>query len=351
MYTTFLILKKEWMKSKKHPIQLLLTLLLPIIVTCLVILFSNQMKPSIRLGFINESARPDIIKSLEESSSLSRLTFTPADANSLYSDLMISKYAAIIKLKSDYTFEVFSLDAELKEQLSALLQHYSTQEELPLFSSLLGEQSSGTLSSTSRSMSFIFLSMIITATLLAISIHREKTEGLLTRYGLSPHHSLAYVTGFFLFNLGMTLLQTFLTAGLIFTFKLPLDISLSLFILIGSLISFSCSTLAFLIVSLTSHELSANILASSIGLLLSLLGGAFLPLTKMPHSFKVISQFTFTRWLIEATDLLTLKPLSSSSYFPIVAMLLLTFVLLFFAFILNVKKFSSSHNGSRRVEA
>ncbi len=349
---TWLIFKKEWAKNKKHPVQLLLTLLLPIITTCLVILFSSQMKPSIHLGLISESHHSDIIKNLKEQSlSIPRLTLTSVDADSLYSDLMTSKYAAIIKLKADNTFEAFSLDAGLRDRLNALLNHPTNLGELPILSNLLENQSEASLSTASRSMSFIFLVMIITATLLAVSIHREKADGLLTRYGLSPHHVLSYVSGFFLYNLGMTLLQTSVIASLIFVFKLPLDISLPSFILIGGLISFSSSTLAFLIVGLTSNELSASTLASSIGLLLSLLGGAFLPLTKMPSGFQFISKFTFTRWLIEATDALTSPPLTTSNYLPIGAMLLLTLIMLFPAFALNVKKLSTHHINPQKSES
>lgn len=349
---TWLVFKKEWTKNKKHPVQLLLTLLLPIITTCLVILFSSQMKPSIHLGLISESYHSDIIKNLKEQSlSIPRLTLTSVDADSLYSDLMTSKYAAIIKLKADNTFEAFSLDAGLRDRLNALLNHPTNLGELPILSNLLENQSEASLSTASRSMSFIFLVMIITATLLAVSIHREKADGLLTRYGLSPHHALSYVSGFFLYNLGMTLLQTSVIASLIFVFKLPLDISLPSFILIGGLISFSSSTLAFLIVGLTSNELSASTLASSIGLLLSLLGGAFLPLTKMPSGFQFISKFTFTRWLIEATDALTSPPLTTSNYLPIGAMLLLTLIMLFLAFALNVKKLSIHHINPQKSES
>lgn len=346
----WLIFKKEWVKNKKHPIRLLLTLLLPIIITCLVVLFSNQMKPSIHLGLLSESPHSDIIKSLKESSlSVPGLTLTSINADSLYSDLMTSKYAAIIKQKTDNTFEVLSLDVGLRDQLNSLLNHPATPAELPILSTLFEGRSTDSLSATSRSMSFIFLVMTITATLLAVSIHKEKSDGLLTRYGLSPHHALSYVSGFFLYNLVMTLLQIFVTASLIFIFKLPLNMPLPLFILVGILISFSSSSLAFLIIGLTHNELSASILASSIGLLLSLLGGAFLPLAKMPHGFQFFSKFTLTRWLIDATDTLTSAPHAASSYLCIVPMLLLTLVMLLLAFVLNVRKLSSHHINSQKI--
>ena len=344
---TFIIFKKEWLKSKKHPVQLILTFLLPIIATCLVLLFSNQMKPSMHLGIINEDPTSNLTKLLENAAiKTSGITVNTAHEDSLYSDLMTSKYAAIIKIHDEHTFDVFSLDAALKDYLNTFLntrQTSSSNQNLEI-------PTKDSLSAASRSMSFIFLVMLITATLFAVSIHKEKMDGLLMRYGLSPHHTLAYATGFFLFNLVITLLQVAVTASFISIFNLPFGIPLYSFLLIGSLISFSSSSFAFLIVGLTSNELSASTLSSSIGLLLSLLGGAFLPLAKMPQGFQFISQFTFTKWLIEATDLLTTKTSLSTNYISLFGMILLSLVILILGFLLNIKKLSSYLNTSTKKE-
>ena len=344
---TFIIFKKEWLKSKKHPIQLLLTFLLPIIATCLVLLFSNQMKPSMHLGVINESTSSNLTEYLENiASQTSGITVNTTQEDSLYSDLMTSKYAAIIKIHDEHTFEVFSLDAALKDYLNTFLntsEASSSNQNLEI-------PAADSLSAASRSMSFIFLVMLITATLFAVSIHQEKMDGLLIRYGLAPHHTLAYATGFFLFNLVITLLQVVITAGFISIFNLPLGMPLQSFLLIGSLISMSSSSLAFLVVGLTSNELSASTLSSSIGLLLSLLGGAFLPLAKMPQGFQFMSQFTFTKWLIEATDLFTTTTSLSTSYTSLFGMILFSLVILILGFLLNIKKLSSYLNTSTKKE-
>ncbi len=82
--------------------------------------------------------------------------------------------------------------------------------------------------------------------------------------------------------------------------SLPIDIGITemQLLVIGFTIAIIAASLSSFIVALCKSDLQASIVASGTALIMSLLGGGFLPLDKMPTSLKYVSNVTITKWLV-----------------------------------------------------
>ena len=123
--------------------------------------------------------------------------------------------------------------------------------------------------------------------------------------------------------------------------SLPIDIGITgmQLLVIGFTIAIIATSLSSFIVALCKSDLQASIVASVIALIMSLLGGVFLPLDKMPTSLKYVSDVTITKWLVVFIKKIEQGVDSTDILVPMAIILCLSIIMVIGSYKLGEKKF------------
>ncbi|MBB6715248.1 ABC transporter permease [Clostridium gasigenes] len=293
-----IVVNNEFRRSLKYKKKLILGLLIPVISIIAAIAINSIMKPSINIGIINNGSGNIYEELKEESSFINGLNIKTAKEESINTDMILGKYAAIIQLNKDESFKVTSLDPEANENIKQIINGYFSNKELKGFEDALLKIENEKMTVAERSGGFILLTLIITCTLSACNLIKDKEDGILKRFLISLHKPIIYILGTYLYNILNTIVQIII--AIIILMSLPIDIGITgmQLLVIGFTIAIIATSLSSFIVALCKSDLQASIVASGTALIMSLLGGGFLPLDKMPTSLKYVSNVTITKWLV-----------------------------------------------------
>lgn len=141
--------------------------------------------------------------------------------------------------------------------------------------------------------------LMISCVIVSCTMLKDKEDGVLVRYTLSGNSIGNYIFGNFIYNFLVTSIQVVASILVLSLVGINFGIAVGNFILITIIIALITSSSTTLITLICKSELQGNILASAMALITSLLGGAFLPIDKMPDLLKVISNISVTKWIIE----------------------------------------------------
>ncbi len=172
-----IVINNEFRRSLKYKKKLILGLLIPVISIIAAIAINSLMKPSINIGIINKGEGNIYEKLKEESSSIKGLNIKTAKEESINTDMILGKYAAIIQLNKDESFKVTSLDPEANENINQIMNGYFINGELTGFEDALLKIENEKMTVAERSGGFILLTLIITCTLSACNLIKDKDDG------------------------------------------------------------------------------------------------------------------------------------------------------------------------------
>lgn len=334
-----LIIKNEFRRSRKNKKKLLITLIIPVMAVIFAMGVNILMKPSINIGIINEE-NSILGRDFETRvSSIRGIKIIKAERATINTDMIMAKYASVIEFKQKDNVDVLCIDSELQSTIKDIVNNYIKTGSVQGLTEILNRMKEESMTVAQRSVGFILLTLIITCTIAACNIIKDKEEGTLRRYSLTPNAPSAYILGTFLFNLIITLFQIVISATVIYLFRLDIGLSIYKFLFIGFIIAITASSIATLMVNLVKTELKASLIASSFGMLASLLGGAFLPLDKMPNGIKFLSNLSITKWLILFTGSLNSGIAVSKVITSILVILVMSIVFIFCSIIFGKKSF------------
>ena len=295
----FLVVKNEYKKSLKYKKKLIISLLIPIVAVVSAIGINQVMKPTINIGILNEDSSTIGNNFKEKASEIDGIKVSEAEKNSKNTDMIIGKYTFVITFEGDKNYTVDALDENRKHQVVGVIEKFIESGDLQSLKLLLDKSTEESITSTERGIGFILLALLISCTMSACSIIKDKDEGILKRVLLTPKSPIVYILGGALYNLIFTEVQILTATLLIWILDLEIDISIWNFILIGSIISLAAVSIATLVCNLFKTELEASSVIASLGVITSIIGGAFLPLSKMPKAINFISNFTITKWVMK----------------------------------------------------
>ncbi|MBO3444855.1 ABC transporter permease [Clostridium sp. CCUG 7971] len=297
---TLLVAKNEFLRSLKNKKKLLLMIFLPLISIVLAIGVNSLMKPSINIGIIENSKKSNYFE--ESIKDIDRIKLSTANKKTINTDMILAKYLGIVEFKENNNFEVYCLDENMKVNIEKAVADIIKNGDTNKIKSLLNILEEGSLSQSQRGSGFILLTSMITCITTATILIKDKEDGILNRYSTSPNKLSSYILGNYTYNLLNTIIQVIISTLLLYLLKINIGIGIGEFIIIGIVISIVTSSIATLITILSKSELQASLLASSIALIMSLFGGAFLPIDKMPEALKFISNLSITKWIIQLTS-------------------------------------------------
>ncbi len=122
---------------------------------------------------------------------------------------------------------------------------------------------------------------MITSTVTASMIIKDKNSGTFTRVLYSPQNIRGYVLGNMLYNFTITYFQYIVSISIIKLFNIDIGMDYIDLILMGVWISALATSFGTFVSSLFNKEMHANLFSTCISLILSLIGGSFIS-EKMP---------------------------------------------------------------------
>lgn len=299
---SLLVAKKEFIRSLKDKKKLILNFLLPLVSIIVAIGINNMMKPSINIGIMENQYTNTKVE--EKINSVDRVEVSKANKNSINTDMILAKYMGVIEFKKDNKFEVYCLDKNMKKSIEEAVSQVINTGNISKTENLISTLDEGSLSASQRASGFILITLIITCTMSAVVMLKDKEDKIFVRYSITPNKVSSYILGNYIYNLINTILQIIVASAFLYLLKIDMGISINNFIIIGILIAIVSTSISTLVTLLSNSELQASLLSSSIALIMSLLGGAFLPISKMPHMLELISNVSITKWIMELTYLM-----------------------------------------------
>ena len=335
----YLIIKNEIKRTMKNKKKLVITIFIPVIAVIFAIGVNAIMKPSISIGIIDKDNSETSERFITKANQIEGVKISIAEEDSINTDLIMAKYIAIIEFKSNNYPKLYCMDSELKGNIQEIVDNFIITKEGTGLEGMLIKMEKESMTVAQRSVGFILLTLIITCVFTSCNIIKDKDEGTLRRYALTPNPKAHYILGNYIFNFLMTLIQIIISTFIIGILKLDININLSEFLLIGIIIAFIASSIATLVVSLVDTELKASLIASVFGLIISLLGGSFLPLEKMPNGIKLIGNFSITKWILVFTKSLENKLYTLQDIIPVIIIVLMSVAFIVTSLVLGKRKF------------
>lgn len=293
-----IIFKNNFKRSLNKRNTFMINILLPIIVVVLGIIINSVMKPSFTIGvlnFENSSTAKNAIQTLKDTNGIN---VAKADSKNIELDTITGKYSAVVKFTGS-TFKLYSVrDNNTKKSLRHLIEMYITKPKLINIETL----ESYSMDFAKRTVAFIVLFLMIMSTVNASLIIKDKANGTFKRYSYSPQNSGTYIAGNVIYNFVITYFQFFISVSMIAILRIKVNINYSDFLLMGIWAAAIATAFGTCIATLFNSEMYANLFSACIALVLSLIGGTFIPFEKMPSALQQVSLISPVRWFINITS-------------------------------------------------
>lgn len=294
------IFQNNMKRSLSKKTGFLLTLLIPILVVVLGVAANYISRPSFPLGIIDTAPTAkteQIIRMLKQTEQVDILN---ADSATRKTDIITGRYFAIIEF-NNHGFYIESVkDQKTLKTLTKMVEDYS-RETKPLDITKISEPSLGI---AERTCAFMVLFLMITATINASFITKDRNNGTIRRIKYSPCSASSYITGNVLYNLTITYFQYFIAISVIEMLCFDTGVSYGNYLLMGVWVALFTTAFGTCMASLFRKEMQVNLSATCIALIFSLIGGTFISLDKMPLALKQISVISPVRWFIESVDMM-----------------------------------------------
>lgn len=333
---SLLVAKNEFIRSLKNKKKLVLTFLLPLLSIIVAIGISNMMKPSINIGvienqYVNKEAKVKM-------NGVDKVNLSRSNKNTINTDMILAKYLGVVEFKKGNDFKVYCLDPNMKIEIEKAVSEVINSGNVDKTKGLLNILDEGSLSTSQRGSGFIFITLIITCTMSASIMLKDKEDRILLRYLTTPNKLSGYILGNYIYNLINTIIQILVSSVFIYILKIDMGITISQFIVLGIVTAIIASSISILFTVISNSELQASLLASSIALVMALFGGAFLPIEKMPNILKLISNISPIKWIIGLTSSMEKGIVYGNNLAVIILIIILSSVIVFISSKVGEKK-------------
>ncbi|CEQ16562.1 ABC transporter permease [Paraclostridium sordellii] len=334
--TSLLVAKNEFIRSLKNKKKLVLTFLLPLLSIIVAIGINNMMKPSINIGvienqYVNKEAKLKM-------NVVDRVNLSRANKNTINTDMILAKYLGVVEFKKGNDFKVYCLDTNMKIEIEKAVSEVINSGNVDKTKGLLNILDEGSLSASQRGSGFIFITLIITCTMSASIMLKDKEDRILLRYLTTPNKLSGYILGNYIYNLINTIIQILVSSVFIYILKIDMGITISQFIVLGIITAIIASSISILFTVISNSELQASLLASSITLGMALFGVVFLPIEKMPNILKLISNISPIKWIIGLTSSMEKGIVYGNNLAVIILIIILSSVIVFISSKVGEKK-------------
>lgn len=203
-----------------------------------------------------------------------------ADSDTVQTDFIMGKY--------HYVIDTNHMDASRK-----------TLEEIKDKDENIEEGAVGILSATERFIAMLVTAYLVIATVYASKFIQDRQQGMLERVRATGMTTGQYLLGYVLSTESIVVIQIGIAIVCFSLFHHEAGIEFGKMIVLIIVISIMTTLYAVLLVLLCRREMTANIMASSIAVLLSILGDTFVTVSQMPLVLQRLSVISPIRWILE----------------------------------------------------
>ncbi len=288
------IMKYCFKRNWNRRVTFMANLIIPILVVILGIFANTISQPGFTIGVINEQYATQVINRLSDTPGID---ISYADTDTVKSDLITGKYSAIVAF-SENSYDLFSVkDPKTNNEIRQILDSYQNSTQIINIYEVLGNE----MSVAERTIAFIVLFLMVTSTVTASNMIKDKNGGTLRRYKYAPQTSLTYILGNFSYNYLITFFQYLISISFMYLIGVKIGIKYCNLLFMGIWLSGIATAFGTFFSSIYRKEVYANLCASFVALVLSLIGGTFIAYDNMPVMLQKISTISPLRWFIEIT--------------------------------------------------
>jgi hypothetical protein len=263
-------------------------------------------KPTIRMGILtddkSEEIDLDMVHDLLDQSS--GIKYSSADEVTLNTDLMSGKYQLVLDYRGSRTYDEFKLISYQKEEKCNYISNLIKQALVDKKPIILSGMKKESLSVTERSMAMLLSLFMVFSTVYSSWIIKDKQNGTLQRYQFASNSNKGYILGYLLHGFMITFAQTLLSMALLLAVQKNFTPSM-LEVLVLTIAIAAVSAIFGLLICLSCRsEVQANISASALAAVMSLLGGTFISVVAMPGLLRILSFASPIRWVVELLKVL-----------------------------------------------
>lgn len=338
--STCIVFTNNFKRGLSNKVTFLITAFIPIVVIILGICANYFGQPSFNIGLLNSEqsdVSQKVVQSLKDTKGI-QVGF--ASSSTLQTDLITGKFTAVVDFSGEeghFTL-LSSKNESVTKELEQLINRYMADPVSIIDINSLQETSLGI---PQRTMAFIVMVLMLTSTVTASIMIKDKNTGTFTRFLYSPQKVATYIVGNILYNFTISYIQFVIAILMISLFRVDIGIHYYNLLLMGIWVSALATAFGTCIASLFKKEMYANLFSSCIALVLSLIGGTFVAVDRMPTLLTYISAISPTRWVIEATTYMEIGHLwfSTPKYISILTLFILIFA---------INAIISNKNGARK---
>lgn len=327
-----IVFKNNFRRGLHKKTAFFVKLLLPIIAVMLGIAANYVNNPVSNIGIVysGENVRAEaVMKALNDTPGIEARLANPDMINT---DVILGKYTAVVEFEEN-SFTLSSVrDENTLLSLEYLIESY-IEPPTPINADFLQAHN---LSIAQRTTAFILLFLMITATITASLMIKDKNNGTFKRFLHSPQNAVTYVLGNITYNFVITYFQFFVSVSAVELLGINVGIDYLNLLMMGIWAAALATAFGTCMASLFNNEMYSNLLSTCIVLILSLIGGTFIPFNRMPAGLQYISVISPWRWFI---SIVTSMEQGSNWFSNIRLILILTlFVVAFFLIALGLNK-------------
>lgn len=293
-----LVMRNNFKRSFHHKLLFTVTFLLPVLL-CLLISLIHFEKTSIRVGILSDKTTASLEEVYQLLKGTDGLQYAPAEEADWNTELITGKFHIILDYRGSTSIVDFKLLSNQKEEEILLLDNafrQSIKEHKPI--SLADTRKEG-MSATDRNIAILLTLFMVLSTVHGAALIRDRQNGSLQRYLYSGRRKGAYYLGYAFYQFLLMLCQILLCMVVLVTLQNTFHISWLQGVVVAVVIAFLSTLFGELICIGCQSEVQANITASAITVILSLLGGTFVAVQEMPALLRMLSFASPIRWVVE----------------------------------------------------
>lgn len=269
---TFLVMKNNLKRIFANKYTYLLFILVPALLVGAGIIGARMTEKTVRAGLLHP------VKEVQEQlESYNYVQYQIADAESAQTDFIMGKYHYLI-------------DAENTASAKKLLLEISEE----------GSQTGkgNPLSASKRFAAVLLTAYLVIAAIYASKFIQDREQGTLNRVRTTGTRTGQYLMGYAFSTEVIVAVQTAISILFFMIFNRQSEISQGKAIVLTVIISVTASLYGILHAFFCRREMTANIMASSIAVILSILGGTFVAAEQMPLILQKLSILSPMRWIM-----------------------------------------------------
>lgn len=277
----YLVIKNNIKRAMRNRVNIVMVVLIPFLI-CVVTVISLQYKNNVvRLGIIEgeHTTEKDIEYVLEELEEYPDIEVQRAESTLVNTNLIMGRYHMYIDMSKPLEPQIQEIKAssEIKENT---------------------QKAEKTSKETKQTVGLLITTFLILATVHASDYIKDQKSGVISRYKISGCVKGGYFMGYCGYTFLITVAQCGVCLGLIELIMSKVRMEFTLFITIVLAISLLAAVLSMYIVKLSKSDLRANLTASSVAIILSLLAGTFVSTEHMPKIMQTLQLINPISWIL-----------------------------------------------------